>query len=188
MSARWIVLVVLGLCAGRAAAQATAAEPEPRTTIERFAARESVVLLHGSHTAGSIRVAGGRLAVESREVVEPASGRKVYGVAVELTETGSPDRTVRAYVDDDELPSLLKALEALSRISPSATRLDRVRAEYRTRGGLQASVFAGGPGIRVTISGGTEATGQVRITLSPQEFDQFRGLVADAKGKLDAIR
>ena len=90
-------------------------------------------------------------------------------------------------VDYDELGPLLAAVDALAKIDWTATSLPNFDAVYLTRGGLRIAAF----GVRSTgaieysVRGGGMNKG---IVLAPTQLTEFRGLLDQAKRKLDELR
>jgi hypothetical protein len=184
MSSRVVVLgralfaaaVTVGLpCAG-AAQQPVLVPIEPPTKLEAFMAKQGALVLHGSSRVGAVRATRGALiTVASRELTDVETGERALGVAVEVrtSEGRDPDRV--SYVDLDEIPPLLAALDYMARIQPTATTLDRFEARYLTKGGLLVSVFDVGGGLRGAVSSGV--TGDATTELEFGEFQRLRQLL-----------
>ncbi len=184
-----IVLLLVGLSWGYAGAQTTPVEPSPATRFERVAADYDEVIVHGSSTAGAIRESGGgRVVVRGEELTHPGSEGRTLGIAVEVTEAGAPARSQTSYVDYAEIDSLLEALAYLAKVDSSATKLDRARADFQTRGSLVISAWVTPDGGKASVSSGTVETGIARASLKQSDLDQLRGLITEAKRKLDALK
>jgi hypothetical protein len=158
----------------------------PRTELDAFEARAGVVIIRGSADIGAVTTATGTVAIRCKESVEATSGRKQHGIAVTLAGTvGQSDTTI---IDYDELDSMLSGLDFLANANWSLTSLPNFDAVYSTRDGLQAAAYSSQkqPG---TLGASLKSSRvvRVRISLSPQEFVQFRGLMQQAKSKLDAL-
>ncbi len=181
------ILIALGcglFLAGAACAQDTNA---PRTKLDAFEARTGVVIVRGSADIGTVTTASGTVSVRCRESTEASTGRKLQGLAVTIT--GKNRQSDTTIIDYDELDSLLSALDFLANANWSLTTLPSFDALYTTRDGLQAAAYSSQkrPGT-LGASLKSSRAAYVRISLAPQEFAQFRGLILQARTKLDALR
>ena len=168
-----------------------ACEPlEPRTKLEALEDRHSTVIVKGFTRITTVEVRGVRVdAIEMRELGNVARAK---GIAVVLTrEAGErtnerPDDN-RAFVDYEEIDSLLNAIDAISRVDESATKLVGFEARYKTQGDLEIGVF------RQTRSG-TAVVIQTGIcdrttqTLSLDDLAKVKAIIQEAKSRLDEIR
>src|ERR1041384_5439005 len=137
------------LCAGTAMAQRPGpefwrkggCEPlEPRTRLEALDNRYTAVVVKGFTRITTVDVRGVRIdAVEMRDMGS-TTGR-VKGIVVALREGGDHPNDNRAFVDYDEIDPLLIAIDALTRIDESTTKLAGFAAKYKTPGGMEAGVF-----------------------------------------------
>jgi hypothetical protein len=189
MRTQSIALLLFALTWGYAAAQTTPEEPSPATMLEQFAVTDGAVIVRGSSTIGVIRATnGGRVIVKSEEFTNVGNGRKEHGIAVEVREAGTTARESTSYIDYNDIDALLKGLDYLANVNSSATKLDHVRADYRTRGHLAISASSTTDGGKASVLSGTTETGKVRVSLKQSDLEQLRGLIADAKRKLDGIK
>ena len=195
MSSRVVVLenaicaavVAIGLPTASAAQQPVVIPVEPPTRLEAFMARDGVVMISGSSRVGAVRSEPGTLiAVASRELTDAQSGERAIGLAVEVrgVERRDPDRV--SYVDLEEIPPLLAALEYMSKLDRTATSLDRFEAHYATRGGLVISVFDAGFGMKGSLSSGLAGTATTEMEFG--EFQRFRQLLQVAYDGLKTLR
>jgi hypothetical protein len=93
----------------------------------------------------------------------------------------------RAFIDYSEIDPLLNAIDIMSRIDETATKLAGFEARYRTHGDLEIAVF------RQTRSGNAVllSTGiceRVTGTLSLDDLAKVKAMIQEAKGRLDEIR
>lgn len=180
-----LTAVVCGLLlVGAARAQDTNA---PRTELDAFEAGIGVVIVRGSADMGQVATPAGIVSVRYKESVEISSGRKQYGLAVTITvKDGQSDTTI---VDYAELDAFLNGLDFLTKANWSLTPLSSFDAIFTTRDGLQAAAYSSQkrPGTLGASLKSNRAV-RVRISLPAQEFALFRGLIEQAKGKLDALR
>jgi hypothetical protein len=179
--------VLIAFCCGLLMAAAARAQDTnaPRTELDAFEAGIGVVIVRSSADIGAVTTATGTVSVKCKESVEASSGRKQYGLAV--TVTGKDRQSDTTIIDYDELVSLLNGLDFLSKANWSLTTLPSFDAVYTTRDGLQAAAYTSQkrPGT-IGTSLKSSRTTRVRISLAPEEFALFRGLIQQAKSKIDA--
>lgn len=164
---------------------------EPRTRLETMDRLAGVVIMKGFTRITTVDVRGVRVdAVEMRQL---GSNSRFKGVIVSLREAqpvgDNRDRVneSRAFIDYDEIDPLLSAIDTMSRVDETATKLVGFEARYRTSGDLEIAVF------RQTRSGNavTLSTGicdRVTGTLSLDDFAKVRAMIQEAKTRLDEIR
>lgn len=170
-----------------AVAADSGSQQQPKTKLESFVAQDGVVIVRGFSTVGEVKANyGGLLTVESKEFTNVTSGKKEYGITIEVKETGRLERKNTSYIDYDEIDSLVKGIDYISKVDKSATKLDDMQADYKTRGDLVVSTFSSRNGISAAIGSGT--IGRTNAYFELPELAKLRALVVDAKAKLDAIR
>lgn len=183
-----VVFGVLVFSVSAAGQENVQTELEPRTRLEAFQARTGIVIIKGSSRIGvAAGLDGTSLEVETRELRDAGSNSREYGITVEVRETGANGRRSLSYIDYEEIDSLLKGLEYLSKIDNSVTQLNRFEADYQTRGELLVSAFSGrGGGVTLAIASGhfRKATSLFRL----EDLKVIRGLIIEAKTQLDAIQ
>jgi hypothetical protein len=174
-------------CAASAAAQQNSPPPfEPLTKLEALDEQVGAVVIKNYTYIGSVSGFSGLVMVTSYEFLDVQTGRKDYGIGVELRETGRSEREARAYVDYDELDALIRAVDYISKIDKS-TSLENFEAQYRTRGELAVSTFLRPNGsLQSEVAIGIFRKAAINISLG--KLADFRKLVADAKSTLDKIR
>ena len=118
-----VVLILLcGSLAFAARAQDTNAL---KTEIGLFEAQTGVVLVKGFSQIGSIATSEAVISVRCKETTSVATGRKDYGIAVEIALN---QRRALAIVDYDELDSMLDGMNYLGKISYNVTALPSFEA------------------------------------------------------------
>jgi hypothetical protein len=179
----YTMIIGMGLPAS-SVAQGCVEAVEPPTKLEAFMAIDGAVVIRGSSRVGVVRGEPGSLvAVASQELTNVHSGERAYGITVEVRKIGRPEQNRIAYVDLDEIPSLLGGLEYLGKVDKSATSLDQFTAEYRTKGDLVVSNTSNST--KVAIS--TGVVGAATTALEFGDFQEFRQLVQTAYESLKAI-
>jgi hypothetical protein len=190
-----ILCVFYAICAAaQQPQQPAAAAPaplgfEPLTKLEALDTQIGGVVVKNYTYIGSVSGFSGIVMVTSYEFVDAQTGRKDYGLGVELRETGRSEkdsRDARTYVDYDELDALIRGLDYIIKIERSAS-LENFEAQYRTRGELAVATFIRPNGsLQAEVAIGIFRKAAVTISLG--KMADFRKLVVDAKSTLDKIR
>jgi hypothetical protein len=158
---------------------------EPRTKLEALEERHSTVIIKAFTRITTIEVRGVRIdAVDMREMGGVSRAR---GVVISLREEGGRLSDNRAFVDYEELDALISAIDAVSRIDETMTRLPGFEARYKTLGDLEISVF------RQTRSGTAVilATGicdRATQTMTLDDLAKIKAMIQEAKARLDELR
>jgi hypothetical protein len=157
----------------------------PTTKLEGFTPASGTLLLKGYDTIGT---AAYGVSVDAQERKD-ARGAVVRGLVVEVKEIGGTtrlEREGRSFVDADEIPELLKGLDALLAIKVNPTQYKNFEAEYTTRGELMLIAFNNSKG---EISYALRAGRSLPATryLKVEEMQKVRGLIEAAMQKLSAV-
>lgn len=161
---------------------------EPLTNLEELDTKTGAVIIKNYTVIGAVSGFGGSATITAYEFVDTQSGRKEYGVGVELEESERSERAAieRLYVDYDELDSLIKSTDYVIKIEKSAT-MENFEAQYKTRAELTVTTFNRATGaLRAAISSGV--MGRIRIGMTLGNLVDFRKLLIDAKTALDKIK
>ncbi|HEY0323405.1 MAG TPA: hypothetical protein VGC66_20780 [Pyrinomonadaceae bacterium] len=162
---------------------------EPLTRLEALDAQTGAVVVKNYTYIGAVSGFSGIVMVTSYEFVDVQTGRKEYGLGVELREAARNEkegREGRTYVDYDEIDALIRGLDYIIKIERSAT-LENFEAQYRTRGELMAATFIRPNGtLQAEVAIGIFR--RASVTISPGKLADFRKLIADAKLALDKIK
>jgi hypothetical protein len=143
---------------------------EPRTKLEALEDRHSTVIIKGFTRITTVEVPG-----------------RAKGLVVVLREEGERPNDNRAFVDYDEIDPLLNAIDMISQVDESATKLTGFEARYKTLGDLEIAVFRQTRSGRAVVmhTGICErATG----TLTLDDLAKVRAMIQEAKMRLDEIR
>ena len=181
-------------CAGTALAQRpgpefwrkVGCEPlEPRTKLEAIEDRHSTVVIKGFTRITTVDVRGVRIdAIEMRELGNVARAK---GLVVVLREGGERPDDNRAFVDYEEIEPLLNAIDAISRVDETATKLAGFEARYKTQGDLEIGVFRQtSRGTAVVLT--TGICDRATASLSLDDLAKVRAIIQEAKTRLDEIR
>lgn len=158
---------------------------EPRTKLEALDDRHSTVIIKGFTRITTVEVRGVRIdAVEMREL---GNVGRAKGIVIVLREGGERPNDNRAFVDYEEIDALLNAIDAVSRIDETATKLAGFEAKYKTLGDLEIGVFRQtSRGTAVIMS--TGICDRATQTLSLDDLAKVKAMIQEAKARLDEIR
>jgi len=157
---------------------------EPRTKLEALEDRHGTVLIKGFTRITTVEVRGIRIdAVEIHELRNPS----VKGIVIVLREGGERPDENRAFIDYEEIDPLLNAIDVISRVDETATKLAGFEARYKTLGDLEIAVFRqtrGGNAVIMTTGICDHAT----TAMSLDDLAKVRAMIQEAKTRLDEIR
>lgn len=188
------LLALILLCCGSALAQRpgpefwrkVGCEPfEPRTKLEALEERHSAVIIKGFTRITTVEVRGVRVdAVDMREM---GNVSRAKGVIISLREGGERPNENRAFIDYEELDALLNAIDAVSRIDETATRLAGFEAKYKTLGDFEIAVFRQTQrGTAVILS--TGICDRATNTMTLDDLAKIKAMIQEAKTRLDELR
>jgi hypothetical protein len=174
------------LCAGGAFAQVQTEQTKaPATKLEAFQSQTGIVLIRGYSTVGSLRSLSSEVVVDAREFRDGSNPNspRATGVSITVKESGRLERENTSYIDLDEIDSLLKGIEYISKVTKDVTKLALFEVDYRTKGDLRITVFNSDRGdVSAAVSSGT--IGRTRAFIKLTELEKLRGLIATAKSML----
>jgi hypothetical protein len=157
---------------------------EPRTKLEALEDRHGTVLIKGFTRITTVEVRGIRIdAVEIHELRNPS----VKGIVIVLREGGERPDENRAFIDYEEIDPLLNAIDVISRVDETATKLAGFEARYKTLGDLEIAVFRqtrGGNAVIMTTGICDHAT----TAMSLDDLAKVRAMIQEAKTRLDELR
>jgi hypothetical protein len=158
---------------------------EPRTKLEALEDRHSAVIIKGFTRITTLDVRGVRIdAVEMREM---GNVHRAKGVVISLREGGERPNENRAFIDYEELDALLNAIDAVSRVDETVTRLASFEAKYKTMGDLELGVFRQTQrGTAVILS--TGICDRATQTMTLDDLSKVRAMIQEAKNRLDELR
>jgi hypothetical protein len=181
------LLVAVALCVSVLHAQDRVQVQAPKTQIEAFDAQAGTVMIRGFSKVGEMKgVYGGILTVQSIEFTDATTGKKEYGISIDVKETDRLERTNRSFIDFDEIPSFLKGIDYISKVDSSVTKLDNFQADFRTKGDFKISTFSSAKETMASISSGS--IGETSMFLKIGDVARFRDFIASAKNTLDSLR
>jgi len=158
---------------------------EPRTKLEALEDRHGAVIIKAFTRITTVEVRGVRIdAVEMREMGGVSRAR---GVVISLREEGGRLDDNRAFVDYEELDSLLNAIDVVARVDESVTRMPGFEARYKTLGDLEIGVFRqtrSGTAVILTTGICERAT----QTMSLDDLAKVKAMLQEAKSRLDELK
>jgi hypothetical protein len=154
---------------------------KPATKLEAFQARTGIIIVRGFTAVG--RVQGmGDVSINALDYRD-ASNSKARITGVSITVTDRLERENTAFVDSDEIESLLTGLDSLSKATKDVTPLKDFRADYRTKGDLRITVFKGSSGeLFAEVSAG--GNGKTGVYIRIGQLLELRQLILEAKSKI----
>ena len=159
------------------------------TKLEAFETNVGAIVLKATTDLGSVSTSSGVVSVRYKENTDTSTGRKEHGLAIEIARQFPPKDIM--LIDDDELPSLLNAIDYLSKVDVGVTTLGSFDAAYTTKGGFRIAAL------------GTRRTGIVQfgvrdvrttfpllppLPLTRDEMTRLWTLIDQAKQQLDALQ
>ncbi len=161
----------------------TDSEKPPATKLEAFQARTGSVVIRGFTTVAEIRGLGAIVGVDAREFTDASDSKRITGIAIQVKETGRLERENRAFIDADEIESLLKGIEYIEKIGKNVTKLDNFEADYKTKGDLRITVFSSSKG-EISASVAVGRIGRTSAFLNLSQLGELRKAVLAARALL----
>jgi hypothetical protein len=159
---------------------------EPRTHLERLENLYETVMIKAFTRITTVEVRGVRIdAVAIHDLRPNPSISK--GIVISLREEDQRREDNRAFIDYDEIGLLLNAIDVVSRIDETATRLPGFEARYKTKGDFEITVFRQtqrGTAVLLTTGICDRAT----QTMTLDDFGKIKAMLQEAKSRLDEIR
>ncbi len=162
---------------------------EPRTKLEAIDSRFEQVLIKGFTQVATLNVRGADIRVDAVEIKDAKpGGDRVLGLVIALREQGETPRENRAFVDYEDIDPLLRALDSVTKVNESVSKLVGFEARYRTVGDLEVTVFRQSrvSGTAASLSAGI--CDRVTGLLTLDEMDRLRAHIVEAKARLDEIK
>jgi len=182
-----IAIAIVGwpLLAATASAQVTINYPiPPATKLEALETNTGTVIVKGAPLTGSLATGDGTVAVLCKLDTDTSAGRKESGIRIDIELKGL--REEKLVIDYDELDSLLKAIDSLSKVDWTVTPLSSFNAVYTTKSGFRiaATGLRRSGVIEYSIAASEPAK---RMMFTQAQLAQFSALIAQAKKTLDSI-
>jgi len=154
------------------------------TDIGLLEARTGAVIIKGFGQIGSVAAGTDVISVRSKESTDISTGHRLYGLSIEIE--GNPLPRQRIYVDDNEMDSLISAINFLIKIDYDVTSLPGFEASYTTKAGLRVGAHS----IRRdgAIQTFLQYGDQPKIMLTSIQMTQLCGLIDQARKNLNALK
>ena len=178
-----VPILVFGFSVLTARAQITNLPP---TELETFEDQTGTVIVKGAGQIGSLSVDALTINVISKESFNEGTGRRQYGMAVEVE--ANNQRAWKRVVDYDEMDSLLSGVNYLAKIDSKVTELPTFVAGYVTRGGLRVGAFTSQRRGAIQYFLQDFSTNSPRILITSAQLAQFQDLVEQTKKSLDSLQ
>jgi hypothetical protein len=160
---------------------------EPRTRLEAIESRYERVITKGFSQYATLSVRGVSIRLDAVEMKDTADSTRALGFVVALTESGERPRENRSFIDYEEIDRLIRAMETISRVNETMTKLAGFEARYRTLGDLEINVFRQTrSGTAASLSSGI--CDRVTGLMTLDDLDKLRGHLIEAKARLDEIK
>jgi hypothetical protein len=180
---RWIWLATL--VAVRATAQTPTVvgdvaqpAPAPATKLESFKPAPGTLVTLGYNMLDSVY----GIVADVREMRD-AHGTTVRGLVLDIME--NEDHDERAFIDADEVPGLLKGIDALLGLKSNPTVFENFEVQYTTRGALTLTAYNQSNGdIMFMVQAGRVARAQRYLELA--DMQSLRSMFVAAQSKLTA--
>jgi len=180
-----ILIVLLALAVG-AGQQSKETQQESKTQLEAFGMQTGAVIVKGFSTLGAVSEMG-KISVDCLESTNVSTKIRLLGIVIEVKESGSLERTDSSFIDYDEIDSLLKGIDYISKVTSKNTKLQNFEAIYKTKGDFVVVLFSDSQGgTRVAVKSGY--IGSVTAFISTDKLAELRTLIVQAKEKLDSIK
>lgn len=184
LSIRFLVYALISLIILPTLTAQELAKKSPRTDLESFGAETGAVIIKGYSEMGVVAGAGGSVSVDCRELTNAKSGKKSYGITIQVKEAGRLEREETSFIDYEEIAALLTGIDYVSKITGSVTKLKQFEATYVTKGDFSVTVFNNETGrLSVAIS-----AGRASAYFGMEKLAELKRLITTAKGQLEAIK
>ena len=154
-----------------------------KTEIENFEAQTNTILVRAYGPAGTVSVSSETVEVFCKESSDVTHGVKMYGAALEVVESQPREAAV---VDEDELASLVNALDYLAKVNNDVTKLPAFNANYTTKCGLRFAAHSarkqGGMDYYFQMNDGP------RIPLTNVQVSQIADLLEQAQKTINGLK
>ncbi len=156
------------------------ANPPPATKMEAFKPAAGSVITFGYNNLGAVK----GVLVDVREMRD-TKGASVRGLQVEVYQ--SEHSKDRSFVDADEIPELVKGIDALLEVKSNPTQFENFEVRYATHGELQLTAYNDNRGqIGYSVKAGRLIG--VNAFLTATDMRQLRHLFDAASQKLANIK
>lgn len=174
-----------------AIAQALLTTSKPSTKLEEFSLRKNAVIVKGFTDVATVPGEdGASVGVTAAELQDVTNQAKEYGLVINVI--SGPNHGSTAYIDYDEIDTLVSALDYLQKVDKTVTALANFEVQYRTRGDLWlTNGNANGARMIAIRTTHLEPAGQITSALAyfrPAVMGDLRQQIVNAKQILDKLK
>lgn len=182
----FVITLGMLLCRNIEAQEQKATPQEPKTKLEAFEKQTGTVIIKGISEIGSVSGLG-TISVDCMEFINVSTGVRQLGIVIEVKESGRLERSDRSFIDYDEIESLMKGIDYVSKVTFNLIKLSNFEAIYKTKDDFSVITFSGGSGkIEAAVRSGY--IGSVTAYISTTKLSSLRSIIYQAKQKLDGIK
>ena len=156
-----------------------------KTKLEHFQATSGTILIKGYSYIGEV-YGMGKISIDVIEFINANNQTKQKGLRIEVTESGNYERSNVSFIDYDEIGSLLKGINYISKANKKIIDLEEFEATYKTKGNFKITTFSSSNGrISVAVS-----SGYIPRTafISLEKLEELKNIIIKGKQKLDSIK
>ena len=180
-----VLFFLIIACTNLHAQQSASSSQKSKTKLESFQRQTGTVIIKGYSEIGTILADNGSVEVDCMEFADATTGKRQMGILIKVKESGRVSE--RSFVDYDEVESLLKGIDYISKVKANATRLGKFEAIYKTKGDFNVTTFGSSSGmIEAAVKSGYILPATVYMSL--QRFAKVHALILQAKQKLDSLK
>lgn len=180
----WVLaLIICGVA--QAQQQPAPAPQEPKTKLESFQRQTGTVVIKGFSEIGEVAKLGS-VSVICMEFTGATTGKRQIGIVIEVKQSGRFENSDRSFIDYDEVEPLLKGIDYIAKVKPDVTRLGNFEATYKTKGNFEATTFSSSGKVEAAVKSGYLRGATAYLSL--QQLAELRGVISQAKQKLDSLK
>lgn len=159
------------------------AESKTDTKLEAFQAKTGIVIINGYTTVGVIKGMGS-ISIDARDIKDASNLKlKTTGISFTIREAGRLERENTAFVDSDEIDSLITGIDYISKTTKGITSQAQFEIQYKTKGNFRITVFNNTNGeLSAVVSAGN--IGRTSAYISIQQLSELKSFILEAKAKL----
>jgi len=144
------------------------------------------VIIKGTEEIGSVAGKTGLVIVKCVELRDVATNQREFGLIITVRESDQIEDS--SMVDSDELDSLLRGVDYISKADPTITSLNDFQAAHATRGGLRVVSYSSRRTSTTEAALISNRYVRSKSLINLPELIQFKVLLEQAQTKLEAVR
>jgi len=182
------LILAASVCLAALTSSARAEETNafPKSHLEIFEATTGTVIIRGTDEIGSVAGKFGLVTIKCKEARDATTNQREFGITVTVRENEQMEDTT--VVDYDELDSLLRGLDYISKVDWSISSLGHFEAAYTTRSGLKLSSYSSRRTGTIDAAVISNRNLRCRSPMSMAQLAQVRVFIDQAKSKIELIQ